>query len=158
MRGNKYGKLCGLIIAALYMLSCSSSYYKEKRGDMTAHWLRYDYPSSPSRSYQSDAFYNTLLRMYARDAYYTPSTYRRNTTYKSAGVVDYGFKPVEVKRNVTRARVPRSYFIPAARQSDVFKQSYRSTKVYQTPKAYIPAKKRQSLKPLPQKKKLSVGF
>lgn len=125
-----------MIIAALYMLSCSSSYYKEKRGDMTAHWLKYDdrYPTpSRSKSNYSPEYYMN---------YYTRYTPRYKVNYTPYKPVNYKVKPVNVKEYAPRSyRTPRSWFIPTVTQpvksvyfSPKTVNRYQPAKVYQPPR------------------------
>ncbi len=75
MRRNiiyKYRCLIWLIILCISQSSCSLKYYgKEKRGDMTAHWLKYYTPRSyrPIKSRQIKPRYTNPYKQYNRYNY-----------------------------------------------------------------------------------------
>lgn len=85
---SKYLSLIWLITLFIGFSSCSPKYYKkEKRGDMTAHWLRY----SPSRYYKP--FKNTQIKL----PYTTTKQYYRQSNYK---IKANSFTPVTAKPKI----------------------------------------------------------
>lgn len=124
----KYRNLIWLIILCIGQYSCSLKYYgKEKRGDMTAHWLKYDMPHYYRKTQLYRTSYKKPYKQYYQNNYKISPKMFTPTMPNNYNNIKYS-----APKNYFKSQKPASFYTFPPKNIYDIPQTYKETLSPQT--------------------------